>query len=223
MDVWVLEFPDMRELVTEGTREDLDLLLDVLRRHRLQAREQMVEGLRSERLSSLLAQWEAFLHALTAQQNGTRPDAERAVGPLAGERIRKVYRRMLEMGHAIGQHSPAGDYHELRKRGKELRYLLELFGTHLYPASVVKPMIKTLKSLQDVLGRHQDREVQVARLRSLAGELSGESGGASALMTMGVLAARLGEDARAARGQFAERFAAFSSAEQRSLVKDTFS
>ena len=29
---------------------------------------------------------------------------------------------------------PAEDYHELRKKGKELRYLLELFGAPLYPA-----------------------------------------------------------------------------------------
>ena len=37
----------------------------------------------------------------------------------------------------------------------------------LFPEEVVKPMIKSLKALQDVLGRHQDREVQTAVLRSL--------------------------------------------------------
>ncbi len=41
-------------------------------------------------------------------------------------------------------------------------------------------MIRTLKGLQDVLGRHQDREVQVALLRSLASEVAkaerGEAG-----------------------------------------------
>ena len=74
---------------------------------------------------------------------------------------------MVKLGGAIDDDSPAEDYHELRKRGKELRYLLELFGAPLYPGEVVKPMIKSLKSLQDVLGRHQDREVQVAMLSSL--------------------------------------------------------
>ena len=81
------------------------------------------------------------------------------------------------MGGAIDDASPAEDYHELRKKGKELRYLLELFGAPLYPAEVVKPMIRTLKGLQDVLGRHQDREVQVAPLRSLAHEVARRPGG----------------------------------------------
>ena len=63
---------------------------------------------------------------------------------------------MVAMGGAIDDDSPADDLHELRKRGKELRYLLELFGG-LWPTDVVKPMVKTLKGLQDVLGTHQDR------------------------------------------------------------------
>ncbi len=37
-------------------------------------------------------------------------------------------------------------------------------------------MIKALKALQDVLGRHQDREVQVATLRSLRDEVVGAAG-----------------------------------------------
>ena len=37
-------------------------------------------------------------------------------------------------------------------------------------------MIKTLKGLQDVLGRHQDREVQVALLRSLGPEVGAGAG-----------------------------------------------
>jgi CHAD domain-containing protein len=222
LDVWVLEFGDMRELVPEEVRADLDQLRDVLRKRRLRAHERVVEGLRSERFTSLLDGWELFLHELEFEPGGELLDAERPIGPLAGERIMKVYRRMVHMGRAIDEHSPAEAYHELRKKGKELRYLLELFGSSLYPASVVKPMIKALKALQDVLGRHQDREVQIGLLRSLSGEIAALQHGPEALVTIGVLVARLGEDARAARDQFAERFATFASTEQRALVKDTF-
>jgi hypothetical protein len=42
-------------------------------------------------------------------------------------------------------------------------------------------------------------------------------------MAMGVLIERLERDAAAARGEFADSFAEFASAEQRRLVKDTFS
>ena len=44
----------------------------------------------------------------------------------------------------------------------------------------------------------------------------------AALMAMGVLVERLSEDERAARGEFAERFAAFAAKAQRQLVKETF-
>ena len=143
-------------------------------------------------------------------------------GEVAGGRINRVYRRMVRMGEAIDDSSPPEAYHELRKKGKELRYLLELFGASLYPDDVVKPMVKALKALQDVLGQHQDREVQVATLRTLRDDVAREPGGAAAVMAMGVLVERLAEDERAARQAFAERFEAFSSKAQRRLVKDTF-
>jgi CHAD domain-containing protein len=129
---------------------------------------------------------------------------------------------MVKMGRAIDESSPPENYHELRKKGKELRYLLELFGAPLYPEEIVKPMIKSLKALQDVLGCHQDREVQVATLRSLEHEVDGAQGGSGALIAMGVLVARLSEDELSARKAFAERFDAFASKAQRKLVTDTF-
>ena len=223
LDVYVLEFDSMRALVPTGMRDDLDPLLRVLWARRTAARRKMVRALRSKRTVSLLADWESFLDGLEGMPVDERPDATRPIGDVSGERIRKVYRRMLKMGGAIDESSPAEAYHELRKKGKELRYLLELFGVPLFAEEVVKPMIKTLKALQDVLGRHQDREVQVALLRSLGPEVGEASDGDAALMAVGALVARLGEDERAARGEFAGRFAEFASKEQRRLVKETFS
>jgi CHAD domain-containing protein len=223
LDVHVLEFDSMRGLVPEAMRADLDPLLAVLRARRAKARRELVATLRSERALSLLSAWGSFLAGLEAAEEADRPDAARPIVALAGERIGKVYRRMVRMGAAIEPDSPAEEYHELRKKGKELRYLLELFGAALYPADVVKPMIKALKALQDVLGRHQDREVQIELLRSLAPEISRAEGGEAALMAVGALLARLSEDARAARAEFGARFEEFASGEQRRLVKATFS
>jgi CHAD domain-containing protein len=129
---------------------------------------------------------------------------------------------MVRMGEAIDRSSPAEDYHELRKQGKELRYLLELFATPLYPEEVVKPMVRNLKALQDTLGRHQDREIQVAMLRSLGDDVAVQENGAAGLMAMGMLVERLEADLVAARAEFAARFAAFAAKAQRSLVRDTF-
>jgi CHAD domain-containing protein len=130
---------------------------------------------------------------------------------------------MVKTGRAIDDSSPPEALHELRKQGKELRYLLELFGLPLHPGEVVKPFVRALKSLQDTLGAHQDREVQIATLRSLRDEVSTLRGGAGALMAMGVLIEHLGGDERAARAEFAQRFASFASRSQRALVRETFS
>ena len=78
---------------------------------------------------------------------------------------------MVRDGSAIDDDSPDEALHDLRKRGKELRYLLELFGS-LFPADVVKPMVAALKDLQDVLGHFQDRSVQTDMLRETADELA---------------------------------------------------
>ena len=222
LDVYVLEFDSLRGIVPDRMGADLEPLLTVLKGRRLTARREMVRALRSDRFIRLLADWGALLEGLVASDTTGRVDATVPIGELASRRIRKVYRRMVTMGDAIDHDSPAEDYHELRKKGKELRYLLELFGTPLYPAEIVKPMIKTLKSLQDVLGRHQDREVQVATVSALRDEVAALPGGSEALMAMGVLVMRLHEDERAARAEFSESFAEFASSAQRRLVKDTF-
>ncbi len=222
LDVYVLGFDELRALVPETTRGDLEPLLDVLRHHRREARKQMEEGLRSVRFTTLMREWPTLLELLPSMPVADRPHAKRPIGELAGQRIVKVYKRMVKMGGAIDSASPPEAYHELRKKGKELRYLLELFGAPLYPKKVVKPMIKSLKALQDVLGLNQDRQVQQAMLRSLEGELDALPDHAPTLVAVGVLLASLSQDGRAARGQFAERFEAFGSKAQRALVKDTF-
>jgi CHAD domain-containing protein len=222
IDVYVLEFDDFRLHLPEAVRGDLDPLLTVLRQRRAGAHRGMVRALRSERARSLLRDWGQFLAGIESGGVSGGPDAARPIGDLAGARIAKVYRRMVKMGRAIDADSPPDAYHEIRKKGKELRYLLELFGAPLYPADVVKPMTKVLKSFQDVLGRHQDREVQATMLRSFSDAVAAQPNGAEGLMAMGRLIERLEEQEAAARDEFAARFAEFSSGAQRKLVKDTF-
>jgi CHAD domain-containing protein len=128
---------------------------------------------------------------------------------------------MVKMGDAIDDDSPHEDLHELRKKGKELRYLLEFFAG-LFPADTVDPMVKRLKALQDTLGRFQDREVQAAMLRSLGPDIAASRDGAPALMAMGVLVEHLGAQQAQARAEFAERFARFASKHERAAVEETF-
>jgi CHAD domain-containing protein len=125
------------------------------------------------------------------------------------------------MGRAIDGASPHEALHDLRKKGKELRYLLEFFSS-LYAPDVVKPMVATLKDLQDVLGRFQDREIQADLLRNLGDDIAAMEGGAAALMAMGVLVERLVEQQEQARAEFADSFAHFAAKPQRRIVSETF-
>ena len=128
---------------------------------------------------------------------------------------------MVQDGARDHETSPPQDYHELRKKGKELRYLLELFGAQLFAPEVVDGLVRPLKALQDVLGRHQDREVQIAMLRSLADEVATLPRGPAGADGDGRAGRPAGRsDEAAARGDFAERFALLASSEQRRLVKE---
>jgi CHAD domain-containing protein len=222
LDVYVADLDLLRDMLPADQREDLEPLRPVLVARRQAARTEMARALRSTRTVHLLDDWGRLVQTLVELPRDDRPDAESPIGALAGRRIRRVYGRIVKMGSAIDASSPPQDYHDLRKKGKELRYLLELFAVRLFGEETVNPMIRSLKGLQDLLGRHQDREVQVAMLRSRAPEVAAMPGGPAACMAMGVLIERLRADERAARVEFADSFAGFSSESQRELVGGTF-
>jgi CHAD domain-containing protein len=221
LDVYLLEFDDFAAAVPESHRQDLELVRGLLEERQVVERREMEAELRSNRTTAVLREWAEFLERLPSLPVDDRPKAVMPIGDLAARRIERVYRRMVRMGRAIDDDSPHEALHELRKKGKELRYLLEFFSP-LFPGKVTKPMVRTLKALQNTLGRFQDREVQVATLRGLGDEVAQRPGGAEALMAMGVLIERLEEQQDAARAEFSERFAAFSAPDQRALVKKTF-
>ena len=207
LDVYLLGFDELRAMVPDDMRDDLGPLRQVLGHWRLTAQGEMARALSSRRTDELLHDWEMLLESLVQSPADDRPDAAAPIGKLTGKRIRSVYKRIRKMGAKIDADSPAEAFHELRKKAKELRYLLELFGTQVHDPEVVADLVSALKELQDVLGRHQDREVQIGMLRSLTDEVAELPRGPHAVLAMGVLIARLREDEVAARHEFGERFA----------------
>lgn len=221
LDVQLLEFDELAAGLLAGAADDVAPLRRLLEDKLVVERRGMVRALRSQRTGALLADWSKLIDGLAGRGDVVGADAARPIGELAARRIAAVYRRMVKMGAGIDDASPAEALHELRKKGKELRYLLEFFSS-LYPGEVIKPMVSTLKGLQDVLGRFQDREVQADLLRSLGDEVVALEGGPAALMAMGVVMARLGEEQAQARVLFSERFDGFAGEAQRRLVEQTF-
>jgi CHAD domain-containing protein len=212
---------DVNLLDFAGLGEELAPLARLLAERREAERAAMARALRSARARRALAGWSTLIDGLDGAPEDDRLDAGRPIADVAGGRIARVHRRMIAMGRAIDETGPPTALHDLRKKGKELRYLLELFAS-LYPDEVIKPMVRALKDLQDTLGRFQDREVQADLLRSLREDVARAEDGPAALMAMGLVVEQLGQQQAAARAEFAQRFARFASKRQRRLVGETF-
>jgi CHAD domain-containing protein len=220
LDVQLLDWDALVAKVTPERRAALAPVHDLVARHRAAAVERLQVELRSRAFELAWGSYRRFLSGKLGPAK-ERPDAKKPIASVAGRRIRTVYADMVEMGSAIRDTSPAEDLHDLRKKGKELRYLLELFGG-LWPAETVKPLVKTLKGLQDVLGTHQDRAIQAESLGALADELATVPRGVDALLALGTLVDRLEDEQHEAREAFAARFAPFAAKPQRKLFDTTF-
>jgi CHAD domain-containing protein len=194
--------------------DDLAALHAVLARRRDAEQVKLRRALRSRRFAAALEAWRAL--AATPPPLGEdpeRPNAGTPIRTLARGRIRTVHKAIVRDGSAIDSTSPDEALHDLRKRCKELRYLLELFGGP-FDQAVVKPLVSQLKGLQDVLGRFQDGTAHVAFLRGLAQELAGEPDGPAALIALGSVLDAVAADKRVARAEFAEAFTAFAAAKR---------
>lgn len=205
LDVYLHGYPAMAAGLVAAAPQELEPFGEHLRRCRVAARAELTRGLRSARFSRFCRQWrDAMARAADCR---SRPEA----ASLAAARIARAHRRVIRDGSAITQASPEEHLHELRKRCKELRYLLEIFAS-LYDAQTHWRVLRDLKALQGCLGEFQDMHVQHAGIRAFAAEMASQRAEPAALLAMGEIAAGLVTRQRQARAEFAARFASFASA-----------
>jgi len=122
----------------------------------------------------------------------------------------RMFRRVAAQGGAITTASPPEALHDLRKRCKELRYVLEFFAP-LHDPVTYRKVVGDLKQLQDCLGAFQDSQVQREEIRALADAMLAERAApAATLLAMGEIAANLALSQAEARADFAQRFTRFA-------------
>jgi len=205
LDVYLLGFDGMAAGLVGATELELAPFRAYLLESRAGAYRQLTRGLRSARFVRMTADWRAALAGVRAARK--RP----TVAQLADARIAAAHRKALRAGQLITPSSPAQSLHDLRKRCKELRYLVEMFGSLHDPAQRWQA-VRELKALQDTLGEFQDAEVQRDEIRVFAGQmLADRSAPAETLLAMGEIAAGLAVRQRDARARFDGRFADFAS------------
>jgi CHAD domain-containing protein len=213
LDVLLLSLP--------GTDGALAPLLDSLRVRSAAAHLKLGSELRSRPVAEMLDEWRRYLEDAVPARSDARAGAT-PIGELAGRRIGRLYAQLVQGGRKVEPSSPPAEYHELRKTAKELRYLIELFGAPLYPRGVVRPLVGSLKALQDVLGRQHDRVVQIGTLRAARATLAQLSQADGSVAALEAALRTLAEDEQLARCQFAERFAALEAPSQRRRVRSAF-
>jgi CHAD domain-containing protein len=220
LDVYLLGYPDMAAGLVAATAEDLRPFHAHLERSRGAAQRQLARGLRSARFTRLREDWAdalagAAARPRAARAGGTRPSAAR----LAASRIGRAHRRVLRDGRAITAASPPESLHDLRKRCKELRYLLEFFGS-LYDPGDHWRAVRELKALQDCLGEFQDAQVQREEIGEFATQMMDQRAApAATLLAMGEIAAGLAAQQQRARGEFTGRFRDFASPAGQSRIR----
>lgn len=192
-----------QEVLTERLTAGLDALPDTLvtgpvhdrlrawsRARRSGLRGRLVAVLDGRRHLELLDALDALL-----ADPPLRPAAAGKPAKVMAKAVRKEYRRLsalLEQALALPP-GPDRDLalHEARKQAKAARYTAEAAVPAL--GAPAAGLVKTLKTLQDLLGRHQDSVMARRALRELAGQahVEGEN-----TFTYGVLYGR--EEQRAA-------------------------
>ncbi len=206
LDVYLLNYPAMTAGLQSATPAELAPFAGHLARQRELEQRRLARALRSARFVALTGDWHKALTGLSPPKRG------RTAAQLAADRIRRAHRRALKQGAAITADSPPESLHDLRKRCKELRYLLEFFAS-LHDPVIHRQAVRDLKGLQDCLGTYQDCQVQQHEIRMFATQMMQEQEvPATALLGMGELAGQIARRERQARGEFAGRFADFASA-----------
>ena len=210
LDVYLLSYDEMTTALVSATPAELEPFHAHLARRRVIEQRSRAGGLGGGFFSRVLCVGGAPLTGPATPGGGAR------TGDLAARRLRRAHRRVLREGRAIGPDSPAEQLHDLRKRCKELRYLLEIFASVFDPQAYQRAL-KDLKGLQDCLGEFQDRQVQQQEIREFADQMIADRAlspapvPATAFLAMGELAGGIGHAQRRARDEFAGRFGEFAS------------
>ncbi|HWD02681.1 MAG TPA: CHAD domain-containing protein [Amycolatopsis sp.] len=112
------------------------------------------------------ARYTALLHSVATLTKA--PDSGTVVGTLAAD-IRKPLRRLEKAVRALPADPPDDDLHALRIHGKKLRYTAELAraSAKKKQSARLTALVKATRTLQTILGEHQDAVVASDRVRTL--------------------------------------------------------
>ncbi|KJR99281.1 MAG: hypothetical protein VR65_16805 [Desulfobulbaceae bacterium BRH_c16a] len=220
LDVYLLEREEYFRLVPPITHAGLRLLFATFAAERKEEQKKVAHFMESRAYSRRIT---ALQKEFAKTDNfGGGPAAQESTLAFACRLILKRYRKVCRTARDIDENTPDPVIHRLRIHCKKLRYLMEFFAP-LFPPEALRQLIKSLKVLQDNLGKFNDYSVQQS---FLAGMMAGDSRrGAEALQVaqaIGALTAMLYRLQLEERNQIMNNFARFDSPEIRSEFHELF-
>ena len=156
--------------------EALAAIVTAFGNRRAEARARMLEALDSDRYRRFESSFAEMLRrGPTAQMpgavstNGSSGAAAAGTPVLeaAPEILGRRYRKWRKAAMSLNGSSHPEEFHDLRKKGKRLRYALEFFSG-VYGKEATGVLVGPLKAVQESLGRHQDVIVAADMLREIA-------------------------------------------------------
>jgi CHAD domain-containing protein len=142
-----------------------------------EARGRMLEALDSERYARFESSFAEMLRrgpyvaGMPEASPTNGPSGASAAGVPAPEATPRIlgglYSKWRKAARRLDQSSHVEEFHDLRKKGKRLRYAFEFFSG-VYGEENTAALVGPLKAVQDSLGRHQDATVAAELLREIA-------------------------------------------------------
>lgn len=218
LDVYLLDQASYYTMLPAAMHPGVDDIFTFFQRERAQQSRQLATHLQSA----------AYKHEITRLQQLFDNDED---GLAAGSRaednvlsygcslISKRYKKVCKIASKIDDSTPDDEVHQLRLQCKKLRYLLDFFKPLLDGKKVIS-LIKSLKSLQDNLGRFNDYSAQQLALQGFLDQQldSGQEVSPKMIEAIGALVVLKHQMQLKERALIMGSFAAFNSDKTRSTI-----
>jgi CHAD domain-containing protein len=178
LDVQLEELRGYCAQLPAAERAAAEPLRERLERERERARSRMLRGLEA----TPVRRW---LETLSRAERAVHVQDELAIVVMP-ERVRRRFRKLRKAVERLRGKSSMDDYHQVRRRAKQLRYATECGAP--YFGKPADELLRALRRMQDQLGAQQDAFMAQGWLATLAAEPEGLP--APTLFFMGRLAER---------------------------------
>ena len=205
LDVYIEEIEEFGRMLPKRLHNALKRVEKRLLERRKSERERLRSFLTGEKFTAQIEELNRF--AQTSSEEGL---CEEAFSPLiftVKPVLKSRYAKVLKRGSLIGKKSPAQEYHAVRIDVKKLRYMMEFFSS-LFDEEAYRQMASKLKSIQSILGKHQDLDVQSRHIESLKRHPDMQDG--ETLEALNVLKERMDQMQTEKRAEFRREFREFS-------------